>query len=258
MRTKRESGYTKVWISARETQEWAHKSGASWPCSFLSGKRLFAEFERNGDLVDLAINGGKGDQDCPADEFNAIMEDMLGTTRPTAETETQPAQAAQPQPAAQPQMRPQPAALLVKTYYKFRESGMGANQALHSARVLLEWEEAEAADLVRLRAEAEEENYFDVYGDPDGYTNIFGKRVSAEAAKQEIIDSLESDGCWCSISEFRASAEEEEWEMADSVGMHVGYWHVLNPYENWYIVDLMASALAALRRLPQPDSLRTW
>ena len=82
MRTKRESGYTKVWISARETREWAHKDGASWPCSFLSGRRLFAEFDRNGDLVDLAIDGGRGNQDCPNDEFYAIVSDMLGTSLP--------------------------------------------------------------------------------------------------------------------------------------------------------------------------------
>lgn len=66
----------KVWISARETYNWAHKPDAAWPCSFLSDRRLFAEFDSNG-LCDLAIDGGRGDQDCPADEFNALLADFL-------------------------------------------------------------------------------------------------------------------------------------------------------------------------------------
>lgn len=76
-------GYTKLWLSANDTYNWAHKASAAWPCSFLSDKRLFAEFEPNGDLVELAVNGGKGDQDCPADEFNAIVEDFIGSSHST-------------------------------------------------------------------------------------------------------------------------------------------------------------------------------
>ena len=72
---------TKVWLSARETYDWAHRPGAAWPCSVLSGHRLFAEFDRNGGLVDITIDGNM-DKDCPVDEFNAIMEDMLGTAQP--------------------------------------------------------------------------------------------------------------------------------------------------------------------------------
>ena len=71
----RKSGNT-IWLSARDTYDWANKPGASWPCSFLSNRRVVAVFEDNGDLVDLAIDGGRGDQDCPADEFNAIMADF--------------------------------------------------------------------------------------------------------------------------------------------------------------------------------------
>lgn len=65
---------TRIWLSACETYRWANKAGAKWPCSFLSGKRLYAEFCR-GDLVDLKIDGKI--QDCPADELNAILDDHL-------------------------------------------------------------------------------------------------------------------------------------------------------------------------------------
>ena len=46
----------------------------AWPCSELSGKRLFVEYDRGG-LVDLAINGRMGD--CPDHELSAIVSDHL-------------------------------------------------------------------------------------------------------------------------------------------------------------------------------------
>ena len=61
-----------VYLTADQTRAWAR---FQWPCSFLSGKVLTAEFDSNGDLVDMSVNNGHGDQDCPADEFNAIVEE---------------------------------------------------------------------------------------------------------------------------------------------------------------------------------------
>jgi hypothetical protein len=69
----------KIWASARDTYDWAHRPGASWPCSQLSDHRLFAEFF-NGDLVDLAIDGRMKDID--ATEFNAFIKDKLGSINP--------------------------------------------------------------------------------------------------------------------------------------------------------------------------------
>jgi hypothetical protein len=66
----------KLWLSARDTYLWAHKPGAAWSYSFLEGKSVFAEFDRHG-LVDIIVNGGRGDQECPSDEFNAIAYDHL-------------------------------------------------------------------------------------------------------------------------------------------------------------------------------------
>ena len=77
MRIVREGNTVKLWLSANDTYEWAHRSGAAWPCSTLSGRRLFAEFS-DGDLVDISINGGRGDQDCDGHEFNAITDDAIG------------------------------------------------------------------------------------------------------------------------------------------------------------------------------------
>lgn len=75
MRIQQSGSYLKVWISADETYNWAHEPGAAWPCSTLSGKRVFAEFGRNG-LVDIAIDG-RNDTDCDARELDAMIDDLL-------------------------------------------------------------------------------------------------------------------------------------------------------------------------------------
>lgn len=65
-----------VTVSARETEAWARRPGASWPCSTLRGRRLRAEFDGRGNLVGLTVNGRRGD-DVDGHEFNAIMADMV-------------------------------------------------------------------------------------------------------------------------------------------------------------------------------------
>ena len=79
MRVQRNGDYTTVWASADDTYRWAHREGAAWPCSTLADRRLRAEFQR-GDLVDLDFNGGRGDQDCDAHEFNAFCDDIISGT----------------------------------------------------------------------------------------------------------------------------------------------------------------------------------
>ena len=74
MRLKKTEQNIKLWLSTNDTYNWANKPGARWPCSTLSGHRLFAEFD-GGDLVDMAIDGRS--KECPADEFNAITTDFI-------------------------------------------------------------------------------------------------------------------------------------------------------------------------------------
>jgi hypothetical protein len=79
---KRINGKTaQLWASAHDTYDWAHRSGNAWPCSTLSHRRFYAEFS-NGDLVNIVFNGGRGEQDCDAQELNAFVEDAFGTSRP--------------------------------------------------------------------------------------------------------------------------------------------------------------------------------
>jgi hypothetical protein len=101
--------------------------------------------------------------------------------------------------------------------------------ALSSARTLAQWREFEAAGLVRLRAVAEEENYFDVYGKPDD-----------EREYKAICEQLERDGVWQCRSQYW---DGSKWVTADSIGMCAGYNDPLSPFENSYIPDLMSAAL---------------
>jgi hypothetical protein len=62
---------------ANDTYCWARY----WPCSELSGKSLFVEYDRGGP-VDLAINGRIGD--CPDHELSAIVSIICAASCPLA------------------------------------------------------------------------------------------------------------------------------------------------------------------------------
>lgn len=82
MRVKRNQHGTKLWLSANDTYKWASRPDAAWLCSTLTNRRVFAEFDGRGDLVDLAIDGGRGNQDCDGHELDSIVADHLGSDHP--------------------------------------------------------------------------------------------------------------------------------------------------------------------------------
>lgn len=122
--------------------------------------------------------------------------------------------------------------------------GSDAKCSLEAARTILAFRHAEADGLVRLRKEEEQESYLDVYGDSvlDGMERN-GHPLSREDARKDLAETLERDGVWVSISEW---FDGDEWQMADSCGMHTGYRDPLCPFQNCYIVDEMQAALDAL------------
>lgn len=82
MRTKKTGKQVFLWASRRDTEEWANRPGKKWPCSTLSGNRLYAEFY-DGDLVQVLLNGHMGEHDnLDVHEFNAFIEDAFGTVNP--------------------------------------------------------------------------------------------------------------------------------------------------------------------------------
>lgn len=127
---------------------------------------------------------------------------------------------------------------LIAMYAKCRKHkplmlvGSDAACSLDAARTILAFREMENAGLVRMRAEPETENYFDVFGDE--------MDKKEKKRMEEIIDLL---GCWQTVSEF---FDGEEWQFADACGMHTGYKNPLDPIENCYVVQEMQAALDAL------------
>ena len=121
--------------------------------------------------------------------------------------------------------------------------GHDADCSLRAARTILAFRELEHRGLVRLRAEPEHENYFDVYGEPEAYINAQGHEVSAEKAKEEMIATLDRDGLYWVVSEW---FDGDEWQHADSIGMCC-YRDPLNPFENCYVVQLMQGAIDACK-----------
>lgn len=74
MRKNGEMGNCSIWLSARDTYDWAHRSGASWPCSTLSGHRMFA-CVMDDDLVGFSLDGRTG-ADVDGAEVDAILADF--------------------------------------------------------------------------------------------------------------------------------------------------------------------------------------
>ena len=135
---------------------------------------------------------------------------------------------------------------LVGEYLRFRSAGYSAAQSLGAAKAQAQFKELESAGLVRLVQAEELENYFAVYGEPEGYTGAHGRRVSAEQEREELVRSIEQNGIWYVGSEWRASAADE-WQLADGLGMNMGYRNPLSPVENCYVPDLMRAAVEAVR-----------
>ena len=75
MRIKEHTGGYNLWLNKNDTYRWAHKTGASWPCSLLSGKSLFVAVDSNG-LCDYSVNG-KEYPDLSGDELTACVTDHL-------------------------------------------------------------------------------------------------------------------------------------------------------------------------------------
>ena len=81
MRIKDNGNSFTIWLSARDTYDWAHTPGSYWPCSSLADKRLVATFDTNG-LLDFTVNGQQSHSDIWNDadfidgtEFSALVAD---------------------------------------------------------------------------------------------------------------------------------------------------------------------------------------
>jgi hypothetical protein len=119
---------------------------------------------------------------------------------------------------------------VAKLYLRFRAAESPAAHAYAMARRIVEFE-ALGESKVRLRAEPEEENYFDAFGKPDN-----------AADEKAIRDSIRRFGNWCLVAEY-FNRREKCWEICDSIGHCAGYENPLDPFQNYYVPDLMGNAV---------------
>jgi len=132
---------------------------------------------------------------------------------------------------------------VLKLYRKFRSVGIGgiygqnAMDCLRNARIVDEFENGEYSNNLRIIAEEESDNYFDVMG-----RNCISEKE--DKRQEEIIERL---GNWCVSAQYRLS-DDSDWIHADSIGMCTGYENPASPFENGYVPDLMKSAIDALKK----------
>ena len=67
------TGYT-LWLSASDTEAWARKPGAAWPCSTLRGHSVRVDVDANG-LYACTLGGKNADAD--GNELDACVADHL-------------------------------------------------------------------------------------------------------------------------------------------------------------------------------------
>lgn len=127
-----------------------------------------------------------------------------------------------------------------RLYRQARAKGYAATYAIRIARVASAF--YDRSD-VRLEAQPEEESYFAGWGQPEGYVNGYGRRVSAKEELAELEHLLETNGNYCVFSEYLDA--RGDWQLADSIGHCMGYDDPTSPVENCYVVDLMEAAMNA-------------
>ena len=124
----------------------------------------------------------------------------------------------------------------IKSYYReLRADGVGASHALHAAKTIDRFHDLENERLVRIIAEPDETPY-----DPGDCLDGMSERSISN-----FWDMINDRGVWGVISEFRISPESP-WQQADSVWSCAGYNNPTSYRENWYVPDLMHSAIQAL------------
>jgi len=77
MQTLQNAWGTTLVLLRDDTRAWASRPGAAWPCSTLAGRRVFAQFDREGDLIELLVDGILAGDDVDGHEFTAMSSDFL-------------------------------------------------------------------------------------------------------------------------------------------------------------------------------------
>lgn len=125
-------------------------------------------------------------------------------------------------------------------YHRLRKQDAhnSASNLLHMAKSYVEYMALDAQGVVLLHKRDEQESYWNVFGDRESYSEYYVKQIDR---------SIEMYGnYYCSVT-FQ-NPISGEWEEVDGIGMCAGYKDALDPFENYYIFDLMRSAVNAYKK----------
>ena len=130
---------------------------------------------------------------------------------------------------------------LMREYRKFRAAGIGGIVGHDAARCL-----DAARTVIRFR-ELEDEGRVRIVARPDN---------DYEWTDDEERERFGDDGAWGTVGQYTLdpeNADDEDhdggWEWSDSVWGSVGYKDVTSPYENPYVIDIMAQTISELERV---------
>ena len=73
----------------------------------------------------------------------------------------------------------------------------------------------------RICVAPEEESYFSVYGEPEGYTDADGNEVTSEQEHDSIVELIDRDGLWYYFAQVKCKCCGQ-WETVESIGMVIG------------------------------------
>lgn len=116
-----------------------------------------------------------------------------------------------------------------RLYRQFRKQGESSERARHNARIYARWQSLEWSDV----------------GDDGDVRIIVKPDDSYDWDDEQERERYGNDGAWGVIGEYRESPTSP-WVHADSVWGFVGYRDVCSPFENPYVIDIMAKTLDQL------------
>lgn len=123
----------------------------------------------------------------------------------------------------------------LRFYRQARRADYPVPYALHVARTLRQWKNAEYADLVRIELVPDETPY-----DPGDC------EPTNEESRRRFWDSINQLGVYGVVGQYRLTPDGE-WHSGDSVWGNAGYQNAGDWRENWYVPDIMAETLRELK-----------
>ena len=127
---------------------------------------------------------------------------------------------------------------ILRQYKQFRGQGMRAVDALCAAKIKDTWDNLESVGLVRCHFCPDDTPYDDSH--IDTWTDVSEER--RKRTKNDLWDTIERDGVWGFVAEYRLDRESDRWEHGDDV------WGFIGTDAHGYEHDIKESTIQVLVR----------